>query len=136
MAKSNKINLVLGSFILLLIVYAIYIIYVYYYKTPVQGASLRIATPEAKAKRFGLIIDVRTPKERQLLGYYPNSIPISLEKLQSQVPLDISNKNTWILIYSNADSRASMAANILYKMGYKNVRYINESYLSLMPGSS
>ena len=96
---------------------------------------LRIGIPEAKSRRFGLIIDVRTPKEREELGYYPNSIPISLEKLRKEVPLDISSKTTHILVYSNGDDRAKVAAQLLYNMGYTNARYISETYLSLMPGS-
>ena len=57
-----------------------------------------------------------------------------MEKLQTEVPLDISSKNTWILVYSG-DNRAAVAAEILYGMGYTNVKYITESYLKLMPGS-
>jgi len=95
--------------------------------------SLKISITEARSRRFGLIIDVRTPKERDQLGYYPNSVPISMEKLSNEVPLDISSKNTWILVYSG-DNRASNAAEILYRMGYRNVKYIKESYLHLMPG--
>jgi len=101
----------------------------------VAASSLQIGIPEAKARRFGLIIDVRTPEQRSYLGYYPNSIPISLEKLKSEVPLDISNKKTWILVYSNGDQKAQIAAEKLFKQGYPNVRYIQETYLSLMPGS-
>ena len=101
----------------------------------VAASSLQIGIPEAKARRFGLIIDVRTPEQRSHLGYYPNSIPISLEKLKSEVPLDISNKKTWILVYSNGDQKAQIAAEKLFKQGYPNVRYIQETYLSLMPGS-
>lgn len=97
--------------------------------------ALRISVEEAKAKRFGLIVDVRTLKERALLGFYPLSIPISIQSLRTQVPLDISNKRTPILVYSNADSRAAEAAAIIYQMGYHNVSYIDETYLSLMPGS-
>ena len=96
---------------------------------------LQIGIPEARARRFGLIIDVRTPKEREVLGFYPDSIPISVDQLSQQVPMDISSKNTHILVYSNGDDRTAIAANILYKMGYRNVRYIMETYLSLMPGS-
>ncbi len=104
---------------------------------PKQAISpLKISVAEAKARRFGLIIDVRTPKERELLGYYPESIPISLKQLEQQVPLDISSKNTGILVYSNEDNRAQKAAETLYTMGYKNVRFITETYLRLMPGSS
>ena len=133
MAKANQLGLVLTVAVLVLLVFLGYT----YYSSPTHNeTSLRISVGEAKARRFGLIIDVRTPKERELLGYYPNSIPISPQRLQQQVPLDISSKNTWILVYSNGDNRAAAAAEVLYRMGYRNVRYIKETYLSLMPGSS
>lgn len=99
------------------------------------SSPLRIGLPEARSRRFGLIVDVRTPQERNLLGYYPNSIPISVEHLQKEIPLDISNKNMWILVYSNGDDRARIGAEKLYQMGYPNVRYITQTYLSLLPGS-
>jgi rhodanese-related sulfurtransferase len=97
---------------------------------------LEISISEARSRRFGLIVDVRTPEERNRLGYYPNSIPVSLDRLKKQVPLDISNKNTHILVYSNGDSKAKIGAELLYNMGYKNVRYINDTFLKLLPGSS
>jgi rhodanese-related sulfurtransferase len=100
-----------------------------------QMPSLRIGVEEARMKRFGLIIDVRTPKERSELGYYPLSIPISLDALEKEMPLDISNKNTPILIYSNGDTRAERAAAIVYRMGYHRVSYIDGTYLQLLPGS-
>lgn len=121
--------------ITLLVVATVYLIYKSVVEKQSHTAPLKVSIPEAKARRFGLIIDVRTPKERELLGYYPNSIPISLERLSKEVPLDISSKNTWILVYSNGDNRAFAAANKLYTMGYPNVRYITDTYLSLMPGS-
>ena len=133
MAKANQLGLVL---IIIIFVSLIYLGFTYYSSPTHNESSLRIGIPEAKSRRFGLIIDVRTPKERELLGYYPNSIPISPQRLQQEVPLDISSKNTWILVYSNGDNRAAAAAEILYRMGYRNVRYIKETYLSLMPGSS
>jgi rhodanese-related sulfurtransferase len=133
MAKANNLGPVL---IISVLVILVYLGYTYHSSPTHKESSLRISVGEAKARRFGLIIDVRTPKERELLGYYPNSIPISLQKLQQQVPLDISSKNTWILVYSNGDPRAAAAAEVLYRMGYRNVRYIKETYLSLMPGSS
>jgi rhodanese-related sulfurtransferase len=133
MMKNNKLIIML---ILCILVIICYLGYMYHFNSSYNTLSLKISIPEAKARRFGLIIDVRTPKERKLLGYYPNSIPISMENLRKQVPLDISSKKTWILVYSNGDSRAEMAAKILYRMGYTNVRYITQTYLSLMPGSS
>jgi rhodanese-related sulfurtransferase len=97
--------------------------------------SLRISIEMAKARRFGLIIDVRSLKERATLGFYPLSIPISIQALRTELPLDISNKQTPILVYSNGDSRAAEAASIIYQMGYHNVSYIDKPYLALMPGS-
>ena len=119
--------------ILILLVVSV-ILFLIYSHTTYPEHSLRISVAEARARRFGLIIDVRTPIERDQLGYYPNSIPISMEKLRTEVPLDISSKSTWILVYSG-DNRAAVAAEILYGMGYSNVKYITESYLKLMPGS-
>lgn len=98
--------------------------------------SLRISIQEAKSRRFGLIVDVRSLKERATLGFYPLSIPISMQALRTELPLDISNKQTPILVYSNGDSRAAEAASIIYDMGYRNVSYIDKPYLALMPGSS
>jgi rhodanese-related sulfurtransferase len=132
MATKSK----LGSVVTVaLIVLGIALIYGYMSQPKIATKSLLIDIPEAKARRFGLIIDVRTPKERQLLGFYPNSIPMSVDTIQREVPMDITNKNAWILVYSNADSRAKVAAEALFRAGYPNVRYINKSYLSLMPGS-
>jgi len=133
MAKISKLGSVLTVAILLVVVYIVYIIS---QQSTTAGPSLKISVGEAKARRFGLIIDVRTPKEREQLGYYPNSIPISINMLDKEVPFAISSKDTWILIYCNTGSRSANAAEILYRMGYRNVRYINESYLSLMPGSA
>lgn len=135
MAKVNKLGSVLTIAILVVIVYVIYTISEQTNSSSV-GPSLRISVGEAKARRFGLIIDVRTPKERELLGYYPNSIPFAMDRLEKEVPFAISSKDTWILVYCNTGSRSAKAAEILYRMGYRNVRYITESYLSLMPGST
>jgi rhodanese-related sulfurtransferase len=100
-----------------------------------ENSPLEVSAAEAKSRRFGFIIDVRTPEQRNRLGYYPNSVPISLERIQDEVPLDISNKKTWILVYSNGDERARFAAEKLFSQGYPNVRHLKGNYLSLMPGS-
>jgi len=121
------------SFLFIIIIVTLYIYPLFLRKD--QTSVLQIPIAEAKARRFGFIIDVRTPEQRAKLGYYPNSVPISLERLSAEVPLDISNKNTWILVYSNGDKKAQIAAETLFRRGYPNVRFIQETYLSLMPGS-
>jgi rhodanese-related sulfurtransferase len=125
-----------GPFVTLALVMVV-AVYVYYQMSPQKASVLRISVGEAKSRRFGLIVDVRTPRQRDLLGYYPNSIPISQDRLKEEVPLDISSKKTWILVYGSGpgDDSARLAAETLYRMGYRNTRYITESYLSLMPGS-
>lgn len=90
----------------------------------ISSNSLKINISEARSRRFGMIFDARTLKERDF-GYYPNSIPVDLN---TNIP-----KNTWILVYSG-DNRALNAAEALHKLGYVNVRYITESYIKLMPG--
>jgi rhodanese-related sulfurtransferase len=96
--------------------------------------SLLIDAKAARRRRYGLILDVRSEEEREHLGYYPNSIPVSLETIQKEVPFLQRNRNTSILIYSNGDKRAERAAHALYDIGYEHVQYIREEYRSMMPG--
>jgi len=127
-----------GSMLMIaLIITVLIIIYVVYYHTRILSSNtpvLHMNINEARARRFGLILDVRTEKEREELGYYPNSIPLSMNKLQEIKSLT-SNMSTSILVYSNGDQLAQHAANMIYKLGYHNVRYISTSYLYLMPGA-
>lgn len=96
--------------------------------------SLLIDAKAARRRRYGLILDVRSKEEREHLGYYPNSIPVSLETIQKEVPFLQRNRNTPILVYSNGDKRAERAAHALYDIGYEHVQYIHEEYHHMMPG--
>ena len=131
MAKRVSFGIIL--LIALVIIIAVHAVNQSSNRTP--DASLQISTGEARSKRFGLILDVRSAREREELGYYPNSIPVSLDRLSSEVPFLNSNRAVSIMVYSNGDSRAKVAAHALYQMGYRNTRYITTSYLALMPGS-
>ena len=116
------------------------ILYVVYTKLgSLPLPSLEIPIEEVRSKRFRLVIDVRTPKEREELGYYPNSIPIAVDQLKADVPFligsGLQSLQSPILVYSNGDRRAQLAAEMLHQLGYTQVRYIAKSYLSLMPGS-
>jgi rhodanese-related sulfurtransferase len=114
----------------------IYMVQIRSYTLP----SLEIQPSEAKFKRFGLIIDVRSPKEREELGFYPNSIPIAIQNLLKEIPeligSGLSSKTTSILVYDNGDRRAHIAAEMLYDMGYQKVRYLSTSYDHMLPGRS
>ena len=120
---------IIGSLVVLVLV--MYMVYenVESHRSP----YLEIDSKTARAQRFGLIIDVRTLKEREELGYYPNSIPISLDRIEKEIPVP---PTTSILVYSNGDYRAKRAAERLFNMGYHHVRYLSSTYLSLLPGSA
>ena len=122
--------------ILLLLLVSVVGYYIYTQALPVyRTSSLAILPEEVRAKRFSLIVDVRSPKEREEYGYYPNSIPIAIDRLQQEIPIDLAvDRSASILVYSNGDARASTAAEIIYSMGYTNVRYLREPYHILMPG--
>ena len=99
-----------------------------------ESTHLLMSAQDARHARFGMIIDVRTPKEREHLGYYPNSIPLDLDTLRHRIGA-LTSKATTILVYSNGDNKAKLAAELLYSMKFHGVRYIATTYLSLLPGS-
>lgn len=121
--------------ILVFVVVLLILYFAYNYNDPLllHRLSLEIPVSEARMRRFGLIVDVRTPDERSQLGFFPNSVPLQMNKLH-EIKTYSSNKKTTILVYSNADHRAQTAANTLYQMGYENIRYISSAYTQLLPG--
>lgn len=102
-------------------------------QTKINPQSMLISPQEAKSRRFGLILDVRSEQERELYGAYPNSVIIPFEELTNQSISDLVSKDTSILIYCKRGSRSSQAALMLKSWGFKNVKYIDQSYDSLMP---
>ena len=77
-----------------------------------------------------VVIDVRTVLERNI-GYYNNSIHIPASDIDNDFMKLNLNKNTTIIVYCNTGQRAKRAAEKIFKLGYCNVKYIVESYLSL-----
>jgi rhodanese-related sulfurtransferase len=103
--------------------------------------SLHLSAEQARRQRFALILDARTPRDREEGGFYPNSIPVDPATVQDEVPFllgqrptDRTPRATPILVYSQAgDGKAKQVAETLYTMGYTGVRYLTESYVSLLP---
>jgi rhodanese-related sulfurtransferase len=103
--------------------------------------SLHLSAEQARRQRFALILDARTPRDREEGGFYPNSIPVDPATVQDEVPFllgqrptDRTPRATPILVYSQAgDGKAKQVAETLYAMGYTGVRYLTESYVSLLP---
>ena len=69
---------------LLFITIIIYLVYTNVISINNFHRSLLIDINIARAQRFGLILDVRTAKEREELGFYPDSKLISMEELKEE----------------------------------------------------
>jgi len=108
--------------------------------------GLELSGEQARRQHFSLIVDVRTPKERESLGYFPNSIPIDPSGVSKEIPYllgrgrGLNRKETItspLLIYSNSgDERARKVAEQLYDLGFIGTRYLKGSYLSMLPPGS
>ncbi len=117
-----------GLFAVALIVF----VYGYIYSL---SSPYYVTASEGKAgiaqKRYNVVLDVRTPIERAVLGHYPGSIHIPVTELRERISREIPDKHTTILIYCNTGQRARKAAEILQSMGYKNTRYIATTHIFL-----
>jgi phage shock protein E len=109
------------------------VFFYFLYRYAVSGA-LHISAEEAKRKlaayEFDTVLDVRSNLEYNL-GHYPNAKHIPIQDLKTRVPNEIPDPSTRILIYCNTGQRSRAASEILYGLGYKNVRYISGTYMSL-----
>ncbi len=75
------------------------------------------------------ILDVRTPHEYSR-GFIKGSINIPLQDLPQKIGEKIKNKDRTIYVYCLSGSRSLSAANLLVKMGYKNVFSMTSGLLS------
>ena len=103
------------------------------------GSPLRISTEEANkliaSGYFKTVLDVRTDIEYNV-GHFPGSVHIPTGEISKRVLNEIPNQSDPILVYCNTGQRARRASELLKKIGYKNVRYIAGSFLSLIPPTS
>jgi phage shock protein E len=97
------------------------------YRLSSEEAKKRIATHEVD-----LVLDVRTEKERESLGYYPKSIWIPAANLEKEIPPRFPDKHMRVLIYCNTGHRARLATDKLREMGYSQVHYISSGWKSLL----
>lgn len=128
---------------LLLVLLLGILLYLLYASIPSLLATtpLQVSAEQARRQRFALILDARTPRDREEGGFYPNSVPVDPATVQDEVPFllgqrptDRTPRATPILVYSQAgDGKAKQVASTLYAMGYTGIRYLTESYVSLLP---
>ena len=95
-----------------------------------------LITPEEAKKllKDAIIIDVRTERERSMLGYHPDSIHLPTSKMTSEhVNRIIGDPGQTIIVYCNSGQRARLATKKLHDLGFKNAKYIAGTYHSLLP---
>ncbi len=83
------------------------------------------------AKKIDLVLDVRTPLERETLGKYPGSSHIPSGELNKVVLDRVRDRGTVILVYCNTGQRARHAVEVLRELRYKHVMYIAGSWKSI-----
>jgi rhodanese-related sulfurtransferase len=105
--------------------------------SPFSSSHLALSPAEARRQRFALILDLRAPKDRETLGFYPNSIPVDPSHMLEEVPYLLGDRRpspVALLVYSaEGDQRAQKAAQALYQKGFTGVRYLNGSYVDMLP---
>lgn len=113
--------------VILIILFTGIIYYTFFSKLRVSAFDAKNIINKYNAK----VIDVRTVFEWNY-GHYKNAInmtekDINLENLAKN---NIS-KNDFIIVYCNTGQRARSAAEKIYNLGFKNVKYIVEPYTFL-----
>lgn len=123
-------SLLVGLGITLVIGITLYMLYRYAEDSPMKISS-DLAKQKIAENKIDLILDVRTDIERSSLGFYPGSIHITADSLETTMNTVFPEKRLRILLYCNTGQRARRAAERLQAMGYKNVVYISGSYKTL-----
>lgn len=115
-------------FVVILIFISLGIIYYTFFsnlKVHIKDAKHYIDYHNAK------VIDVRTVFEWEY-GHYKNAINIPASDINiTNLSKNNINKNNYIIVYCNTGQRARNAAEKIYNLGYKNVRYIIQPYTFL-----
>lgn len=102
-----------------------------------HAPALDLSPSVARRQRFALILDLRTPKDRETLGFYPNSIPVDPSRLTEEVAYLLGHRQpgpSSLLVYSaEGDGRAEKAAHHLYQAGFTGARFLKGSYVDMLP---
>lgn len=107
----------------------------YYLKYEKSLNNPSLIKPRVAKKLISLgakTLDVRTPGEYNL-GHANNAINMTYNEINDINLLKNNiNKNDMIVVYCNSGTRARKAADKLISLGYTEVFYIVETYISLI----
>ncbi len=90
-----------------------------------EAVYLNITAQEAKeimdSREGYVILDVRTQEEFDQ-GHIPGAILIPDYEIEARVQKELTDKDQLILVYCRSGRRSKLAAEILVKLGYTNIR--------------
>lgn len=99
--------------------------------------KFKTTTPsEAKAliDQGAIVVDVRYQDE-YAEGHIKNAILMPVDEIESKANSILPDKNANIIVYCRSGNRSRTAANILVKLGYKNIydlgsyfNWVNKGY--------
>ena len=92
--------------------------------------DLNIAKKMLKNNEFDRIIDVRSDRA-WIMGHHVDALHINLSRLESILPDRIVDKKFKLLVYADNKYEARKASNIIKKLGYKNIKFIEKNYKEL-----
>lgn len=106
-------------------------LYIKYEKTLDHASKITPKVAKEKIAKGAKVLDVRTSTEYGI-GHYSGAVNLTYDQLSENNLTNngISITDT-IVVYCNSGTRARKASDKLIDLGYKNVFYIVETYLSL-----
>jgi phage shock protein E len=115
-------------FVLALIGYSLY----YYAVTSPYLVSSEVASAMLSKGQVDVVLDVRSALEYNL-GHFGGAKHIPVPELKERAASELPDRDARILVYCNTGQRSRAAAEMLRRMGYKNVVYIAGAYWTLKP---
>ena len=90
-----------------------------------EAVYMNISAQEAKkimdSREGYVILDVRTQEEFDQ-GHIPGAILIPDYEIEARAQKELTDKDQLILVYCRSGRRSKLAAEILVKLGYTNIR--------------
>ncbi len=90
-----------------------------------EAVYLNITAQEAKeimdSREGYIILDVRTQEEFDQ-GHIPGAVLIPDYEIEARAEKELTDKDQLILVYCRSGRRSKLAAEILVKLGYTNIR--------------
>lgn len=106
-------------------------LYIKYEKTLDHSSKITPKVAKEKIANGAKVLDVRTSTEYNI-SHYKGAVNLTYDQLSdTNLTNNGISKTDTIVVYCNSGTRARKASDKLVDLGYKNVFYIVETYLSL-----